>query len=184
MSRLTVTGPFYQTTFAEVPPETAQRLLDGSYDKLDCRYDVEEFNTWRSIYGAEEPSLFLDDEELMESSDFKDFYESQEAENTNVDNGYSYPDGMYPENSVFLDKQPSEKYYFICRELYEGDEHSDFEGDFDKSKLKVNRVSLFAGEEIADVFMVNYEEAEIVDETTPEYDGFWLYHDGVLTELD
>jgi hypothetical protein len=72
MSRLTVTGPFYQTTFAEIPPDTAQRLLDGSYHKLDCRYDAEEFGTWRSIYGAEDLNLLLNDEKLMESTYVKD----------------------------------------------------------------------------------------------------------------
>lgn len=182
MSRITITGPFFQTTAAEITPEMAQKLLDGSYDPFECRRDIEDSNTWISIYGAEEPSLLLDDEELMDSNELSDLAAEQEQEEEPYD--FSYPKESYPLKSVFLDKQPTDKYYFICREIWEGDEYLDFSGEFDVKKLKVSRISLWADDEICDVFNIEYPDSEPVDATIGESEGFWIYHDGVLTSLD
>lgn len=180
MSRITITGPFFQTTVAEITSEIAQNLLDGSYDPVKSRYDLEDSSTWISLYGAVEPSLLLDDEELMDSDELAELADEQEEESYD----FSYPKESYPLKSVFLDRQPADKYYFICREICEGYEYRDFTGDFDIKKLKAYRISLWADDEICDVLNIEYPGAETVDETEAEFDGFWIYHNGVLTPLD
>lgn len=61
-----------------------------------------------------------------------------------------------PRVSVFLDKQPKEKYFCIIKQTYEGSEHRVFDGDFDREKLIVHRISLWADDEITDIYDIEY----------------------------
>ena len=168
-TRLTIKGPFYLTTYAEIPQELAKSLISGDYELTQCRGDIEDFDTFRSIYGAEDPCLLVNNEEILDSSEIGELAEESE--------------GIHSDKSVDLNSESPSKYYFICREICEGDEHRDFEGEFDKSRLKVVRTLLCADDEITDIFEINYPNTEIIDETSSEYDGFWVFHNGVLTDL-
>lgn len=179
INRITITGPFYLVTLAEVDPVTADRLINGQYDKVEWSHKIEEFPSWQCIHGAECPTILLNNKILMNDEEV-----SERAENNKKIFARSRDDKQYPIKSVFLDKRARNKYFFICREVCKGEEHQTFMGEFDESHISINRISVWADDKIADVFQVEYADGHIVDDTSGHYDAFFVFHDGKLTELD
>lgn len=189
MTTLTISGAFVQTSFAQVTKELYEKLLSGDLDLFEFSFgEMENLPTWRSIYGVEDPDLLLDDEELDldEPNGDESFLDKVALKTENSFKNVAddeYPVDVYPKSSVYLDKFPVDKYFFIIKEYYEGYEYRQFEGAFDKTKLTVARISLWADDELTDVYNIGYEGAEIVDETETESRQYWVYHNDVLSEL-
>jgi hypothetical protein len=179
MGRITLPGPFYQVTIARIDKSLADQLLDGSVDKVDFRYEVQSNPTWQSVYGADGYEFLLDGEPMEELAETL----MESAENSG-DVAVEMQKVQYPEVSVYLDERSPEEIYFICREICEGEENYEFQGEFDPSKLSLKRVSVWADDEICDVFQLRYEGATISDETESSYDAFFIYERGTLTEIE
>lgn len=182
MSSISITGPFYLTHFAEIDAESAEKLINGSLDRIDWRYEIQDLPSYQSLYGATEPEVSVDDEPLFgcEDGSIDQWVAKQQTKGDPMPGS----DKMFLSSSCNLSDFPKNKYFYICCEICEGDESREFNGEFDESKLSVRKVTLSAGEEIATVYQINYLDSEIIDETESEYDAFYVFHDGVLIELE
>ena len=182
MNRISITGPFYLTHLAEIDADSADKLINGYLDKIDWRYEIQDLPSYQSLYGATEPEVSIDDELLFGCADGS--IDQWVAKQKMKGDPMPQSGNMFLSSSCNLSDLSKDKYFYICCELCEGDEFREFEGDFEESKLSVRKATLLAGEEIATVYQINYVDSEIIDETESDYDAFYIFHDGVLTELD
>lgn len=182
MNRLRITGPFYFIRWACIDRETADGLVSGSLEKNEVFYDIEALPSYRSLYGAVDPAVYLNDDLLICAQD-----QTIDAAAANqLANGYDpSPEisDQFVTTSVHLQPGRGDA-FFISFEKCEGDEYRDFDGAYDSQNLSVRKVTFRVGEEIETLYQINYKEANIVDETQSDYDGFYVYNDGVLIGLE
>lgn len=146
MSRISIAGPFYFTHFAEIDAESAEKLIDGSLDRIDWRYEIQDLQSYRSLYGAIEPEVSLDDSPLFgcEDGSIDQWVAKQQTKGDPMPGS----DEMFLSSSCNLSDLPKDKYFYICCEICEGDESREFNSDFDESKLSVRKVTLSAGRKL------------------------------------
>lgn len=182
MNRLRITGPFYFIRWACIEREIADGLLSGSLDKIDLFYEIESLSSYRSLYGAVEPEVYLNDD-LLICAQAQTIDAAAANQLASGHDPSPEDDDQFVTTSVDLQPEQGEA-FFISLETCEGDEYRDIESAYDPKYLSVRKVTFSAAEEIETVYQVNYKGANIVDETQPEYDSFYIYKDGALIELE
>lgn len=182
MNRLKISGPFCLIRWACIDREIADGLASGSLDKIDWFYEIESLPSYRSLYGAVEPEVYLNDDLLLSTKD----HTIDTAATNQLASGHDpWPEvsDQFVTTSVDLQLEQGDA-FFISFETCEGDEFREFEGAYDQLNLSVRKATFSASEETETVYQINYKGADIVDETKSDYDGFYIYKDGILTEIE
>jgi len=182
MNRLRITGPFYYIRWALIDNETAEGLITGGLDKMDWSYEIEGLSTFRSLYGAIEPEVYLNDE-LLFSTEGGSIDESVARQLARGQDPLPEISDQFATSDVKLQPAGNNCAYYICLENCEGDEYREFEGAYEADLLSLRKATFIAGREIETIYQVNYKGANIVGETESAYDGFYVYREGNLVEV-
>lgn len=169
-NRVTVSGDFIYVKMAVVSDEVADDMISGKVDLLDYRYDIESNPSFVSLYGCEELALYFD-EKALNSDDIGEVISG--VKSTDVERKSFFADGDIDISERFGDSN-----VFISVERCIGEEYRQFSGTFDPQMLRVVRCRLTSPGFDVELYQVSYEEAEIIDETESEVDGFYLYRNG------
>lgn len=180
MSTIRIEGPFYNIHYVEIDADTADNLISGSLDRVSPAYDMDGLPSYNNFYGAIYlDCVSVDDETLFGGVQYDEWVAKQKAA------GAPETDTRFTSYTCNLSDLSKEKYFYITLELYEGDEYREIDGEFDVTQLSIEKSTLFAGEEILSVYDISYNDSEVDDQTEVDgYEKFYVFHNGVLTELE
>jgi len=175
-NEIEITGPFTRVKVAPIDITTADRVKSNDIELYELDEMIEENDLFFSLYGADFDAVSVT---LPGVFDFSNKIENWYRVGTDIK---GQPEKMFLEgDSIDLITLDKNTIFALLVENYEGDERRIFNGKFEATKLDISRVNIRHGQEIiADVIQVNYEDAEIIDETQGEFHSLLLLIDGKI----
>lgn len=177
-----IAGPFLYIQCAAIQPEVADQIRAEMLDPGDIEGMLQSSPDYFSLYGANFSETVIELDGVFE-------YSAQSGGDPpwfiNAPQRSGGPDDMFLKESLDLKTLPNGSGYLVTVDLCEGKEDREFSGKFSREKLILRQVSLTFGESelLAQVIQVDYEGAEIVDQTEQYPAAAFYIRDGSLEQL-